>query len=355
MQTHKVLSYYDGSRRNNFTAIRFLLAWMVIFAHSFALQPVPGMDMPLGFLLQGSTTTGQMAVDGFFAISGFLVAGSLVNRGLIDYVLSRALRLLPALIVCVFLTVFLLGPFVTNLPVTEYFSKSETYKYLKNALAFPFAVYTLPGVFEGNAAAGVNGSLWSIPYEVRCYMLLGAVGLLGFLGNRKHGNVLFTVTAFVLLLSYVDPELFNILQHVSSALLCFVIGVLFFCNRNKLVLDGRLALLTLLALYLSFGEPWFRYVYPLAWTYFLFWLAYRTPFLNIDERIGDCSYGIYIYAFPIQQLTAFLTPSGTPYTNMIISTAVVIPMALLSWKYIEKPALALKGRRLTSASVTVNS
>lgn len=354
MQKYKVLAYYDGSRRNNFTAIRFMLAWMVIFAHSFALQPVPGIDMPLGFLLKGSTTTGQMAVDGFFAISGFLVAGSLVNRGLIDYALSRALRLLPALIVCVFLTVFLLGPLVTSLPVTEYFSKVETYRYLKNALAFPFAAFTLPGVFEGNASAGVNGSLWSIPYEVRCYMVLGAAGLLGFLGSRKHGNVLFTVAAFVLLLSYIDPELFGILQHVSSALLSFAIGVLFYCNRNNLVLDGRLALLALMALYLSFGEPCFRYVYPLAWIYFLFWSAYQTPFLNIDERIGDCSYGIYIYAFPVQQLTAHLMPSGTPYTNMIISTVVVIPLALLSWKYIEKPALGMKKKYSTRALAAVN-
>jgi peptidoglycan/LPS O-acetylase OafA/YrhL len=354
MKQTQYLCFYDGSRRNNFTALRFMLAWMVIFAHSFALQPAPGVHMPLGFLLLGSTTTGQMAVDGFFAVSGFLVAGSLVNRGLIDYTLSRVLRLLPGLIICVLLTVFLVGPLVTSLPVKEYFSRLETYQYLYNALAFPFARFTLPGVFEGNTVTSVNGSLWSISYEVRCYMALGIVGLVGVLENRKYANVLFTIVAFALLLSYVDPKLLNIQQHVSSALLCFVIGVAFFCNRDKLVLNVWLALVALLALYLSFGEPWFRYIYPLAWVYFLFYLAYQTRFLNVDEKIGDCSYGIYIYAFPLQQLIAYLMPSGTPYTNMVISTAAIVPLALLSWIYVEKPALNLKSKYLTRTPVVVN-
>lgn len=352
MRERQVLSDYQGSRRNNFTAIRFVLAWMVIFAHSFVLQPVAGINMPLGFLLQNSTTTGQMAVDGFFAISGFLVAGSLVNRGLIDYALSRALRLLPALIVCVFLTVFVLGPLVTSLTLAEYFSNMETYRYLKNALGFSSTVFTLPGVFETNAIVGVNGSLWSIPYEVRCYMAVGAAGLLGFLRSKMRGNLLATVVIFVFLMSYVDPELFDILQHVSSALLCFAIGVLLYINQDHIVLDGRLALATLIVLYLSFGESWFPFIYPLAWTYVLFYLAFQTPFLNIDEKIGDCSYGIYIYAFPMQQLIAYLMPSGTPYSNMVITTVVVIPLALLSWKLVEKPALNMKKKLVAGAPAT---
>lgn len=347
MQKALPLSHFDGNRRNNFTIIRFILAWMVIFAHSFALQPADGVAMPLGFLLRGSTSTGQMAVDGFFAVSGFLVAGSLVNRGIIDYTISRALRLLPGLTVCVFATVFILGPLVTQLPLGEYFGHPETYRYLKNALGFPFAIFTLPGVFEDNAAGGVNGSLWSIAYEIRCYMALGILGIFGILGRKTFANLLLSSVALALLWSYVDPQLFDLLPHVSSALLSFAIGVLFFCNRDKLILDLRLAALAVVVLYFSFGEPWFRYVYPVTWAYILFYLAYRTRFLNVDEKIGDCSYGIYIYAFPVQQLTAYLMPEGTPHTNLIISTIVVIPLAYFSWRIIEKPALGLKKKYLT--------
>ena len=347
MQHSRFLSHYEGNRRNNFTAIRFTLAWMVIFAHSFALQPSPGVRNPLGPLLLGSTTTGQMAVDGFFAVSGFLVAGSLIKRGSIDYALSRALRVLPGLIMCVLLTVFVLGPLVTSLNVAEFFSHSKTYKYLNNALAIPLTHYKLPGVFETNQTASVNGSLWSIPYEVRCYIALGLAGLLGLLKNKTISNVFFTAIAAALLWSYVDPQLFDLKQHRSSALLSFALGVLIFTNRDRFSLDIRLVLAALLALYFSFGEVWFRFIYPPAWAYLLFYLAYRTPFLNLDGKVGDCSYGIYIYAFPTQQLLAYLMPGGTPYTNLVLSTIIVIPLAALSWTYIEKPSLGLKSRYLT--------
>jgi peptidoglycan/LPS O-acetylase OafA/YrhL len=288
-----------------------------------------------------------MAVDGFFAISGFLVAGSLLNRGTLDYTLSRALRILPGLTVCVLLTVFLLGPLLSSLSIGDYFSSKQTWTYLNNAWALPSTVFQLPGVFEGQQHGSINGSLWSIPYEVRCYIALGIAGLIGLLRNRDIANRIAAVLSVTLLWSYAAPASFGLLPHVSSALLCFVIGVLIFLNRGRLLLDLRLMLAASLALYFSFGEPWFKYVYPLVWPYILFNLAYRTRFIDLDKRVGDCSFGIYIYAYPVQQTTAFLVSSGTPYTNLVISTAVVIPMAVLSWHYIEKPALALKARYLT--------
>lgn len=317
---------------------------MVIFAHGFALQPAQGVRNPLGFLLQGSTTTGQMAVDGFFAISGFLVAGSLLKRGTFDYVVSRSLRVLPGLAVCVFLTVFVLGPLVTSLPLGEYFSHSATYQYLHNAWALPFTAYRLPGVFESNHTASVNGSLWSIPYEMRCYIVLAIAGLIGVFRVKGISNLVVAAVAVVFWVSFINPEFLDLKQHRSSAILCFALGVLFFSNRDKLILDIRIALAAAIALYFSFGEPWYRYVYPLAWAYLLFYLAYRTYYFNLDEKVGDCSYGIYIYAFPVQQLVVYLMPNGTPYSNIAISTAVVIPLAMLSWLYIEKPALRLKAR-----------
>jgi peptidoglycan/LPS O-acetylase OafA/YrhL len=79
----------------------------------------------------------------------------------------------------------------------------------------------------------------------------------------------------------------------------------------------------------------------------LFYLAYRSPYLDLDNKVGDCSYGIYIYAFPIQQLAAHVMPAGTPYYNMTVTTAVVVPLAMLSWMYIEKPSLGMKARYLT--------
>ena len=103
---------------------------------------------------------------GFFAISGFLVTASLLKRGLVDYTISRALRIYPALAVCVFATVFILGPALTRLSLSEYFSHPTTWNFLTNALLFMNMVWTLPGVFESNVLPAVNGSLWTLPVEV---------------------------------------------------------------------------------------------------------------------------------------------------------------------------------------------
>ena len=182
---------------------------------------------------------------------------------------------------------------------------------------------------------------------MRCYIALGISSLLGVFKYKKIANTVFAGIALAFLVDYVDPEFLGFQKHVSSAIMCFFVGVLIFSNREKLILDVRIALAATVVLYLSFGESWFPFLYLLTWPYLLFYLAYRTGFLNIDGKIGDCSYGIYIYAYPVQQLTAYLMPTGTPYTNMIITTLVVVPLALLSWRYIEKPALALKSRYMT--------
>ena len=104
------LADYDGSRHNNFTILRIVLAWSVLYGHSFVVQKTEGIRDPLAALFQGSAWIGEIAVNGFFSISGFLVAASFVRRGVVDYLLSRALRIFPALIVCVFISVFVLGP-----------------------------------------------------------------------------------------------------------------------------------------------------------------------------------------------------------------------------------------------------
>lgn len=98
-------------------------------------------------MFQGSVWIGAIAVNGFFAISGFLVAASLVRRGVVDYMISRALRIFPALIICVFVSVFIIGPLFTTLPLSDYFSHPKTWDYLGNALGVLTMEWKLPGVF----------------------------------------------------------------------------------------------------------------------------------------------------------------------------------------------------------------
>lgn len=341
---------FDGSRDNNFTTIRIVLAWLVLYGHSYAIQKVPGIRDPLNEIFQGSIWVGEIAVNGFFAISGFLVAASLIKRGVIDYTISRVLRIFPALIVCVFVSVFLLGPILTNLPVRDYFDDPKTWDYLGNAVAFLKMQWSLPGVFESNTRDAINGSLWTLTVEVRCYLLLAALTFLGFRLNRIWANTLVLLVFAAGVLSYESIPLLGANLKWSRPALYFIIGVFFYLNRDKVYLDWRIAIFAAVMAYFSFGQEWFDYVFPPALIYLIFYLAYATKPLSTDSVFGDASYGIYIYAWPVQQIVAQSFPGQTPYFNTIVSSVIVITLAWLSWHGLEKRVLTYKKVLLGHAS-----
>jgi peptidoglycan/LPS O-acetylase OafA/YrhL len=336
---------YDGNRKNNFTIIRIILAWLVLYGHGFPIQNIDGIRDPLNRLFQGSTWIGDIAVNGFFAISGFLVTASFVKRGPIDYIISRILRILPALFVCILASVFLLGPMLTSSNLDVYFSKPETYKYLSNVFPFsPNIVWTLPGVFEENARNAINGSLWTLPIELRCYLLLALVGFFGIFKDRRIANTFILVIFLFSIYFFAKIPLLGIGVNIDWARpsLFFLLGVFFYVNRRNVLFDIRLAFLAMILIMFSFGKRWFSYTFSLAFVYLIFYMAYATKFIDTDGKIGDLSYGIYIYAWPVQQLVAKMFPSIKPFGNTILSSIVVAFIAFLSWHYIEKPALNLK-------------
>ena len=278
--------------------------------------------------------------------SGFLVAASFIRRGVVDYLLSRALRILPALIVCVFISVFALGPSVTNLSVNEYFHNERTFGYLLNSLAYFEMQWTLPGVFTDNVRHAVNGSLWTLTVEVRCYLLLAIFGILGCLKNRMLASAIVIAVFLFGFYFFSDIPLLGINPKWSRPSFFFLIGVFFYLNRDKVILDYRLAILAMVLVLSSFGHGWFPYVFPVSFVYLLMYCVYESRYLPIDQKLGDISYGLYIYAWPVQQLVAHHFPGKTPYFNMAVSTCLVGILAYISWHYIEKRALRLKGRIL---------
>lgn len=343
------LGDYDGNRRNNFTALRILFAWLVLYGHSFAITRQGVVD-PLKSLFQGSTWIGEVAVSGFFAISGFLVAASFARRGFFDYAVSRMLRIYPALVVCVVLTVLVIGPLFTSLPVSDYFANAGTWDYLWNATLLQPIEWRLPGVFEELRRYAVNGSLWTLPVEVSCYILLAVAGVAGLLHSRPLTNL--TIIALVLYGSqhFSDLPLIGFREKWSRPAIFFLWGVAFYANRERFPLHGGLALVAAMTAWFSLGESWFLLAFPPTFGYLVFYLAYRSPFLNIDGRIGDISYGMYIYAWPAQQMVVSWFPAEGPYFNTALATLLVVPAALLSWHGLEKPALKLKGRLLSLRS-----
>ncbi len=300
----------------------------------------------------------------FFAVSGFLVAGSAGRLGMGDFLLNRGLRMFPALAVEVVLSAFVLGPLLTGLALSEYFSSGTTWRYLTNVAGV--INYRLPGVFLDNPTIGiVNVSLWTIPYEFVCYLLLAAIMVLGLL--RRPGVILLGailiaavgLAAMALDIPADGPGLGHRLlerlfsSHQARLILSFLLGVLTFVWRrhipySRLLLAASLAVCAAVALLGPGGDLG----YPLVNLLTVAPLVYLTAYLGVSKlptprllRRGDYSYGIYLYGFPIQQVAMALFPSvQNQFGQFALAIPPIILFAAFSWHCVEKPVLRLRKR-----------
>ena len=325
-----------GSRDNNFDVLRLLAAWAVLVSHSFALV---GREEPLH---QFGTTLGNVGVLVFFAVSGLLIRRSWEHDpSPRDFWTKRALRLLPALATVAVLTAFVLGPLVTTSSPGAYFSSPQTWVYpVRVTLLYTFGA-PLPGVFEDNLYPGVNGPLWSLPVEVFAYFCLFMLGLTGLLARRA----LVTTLAGVSLLwaAWWVPHTSDGVGSIY-VLSAFAVGAAAYGWRDRLVLAWPVALL-LLALCVLTGlgpEPLRVVTWTVAAVYLSYWFAYAVPVVGRGlVRWGDASYGVYIWAFPVQQ-TIVLAGVRDPWVVLLVATPVVWLLAITSWRLVERPMLRLK-------------
>lgn len=326
---------------NNFDFLRLAAAVAVIVGHAWVLAGRPG-DAPVVF---GIPIHG-VGVAIFFVISGYLIAGSwLRHPEPAIYISSRAARILPALVLVVVVSAFVVGPIFTTLPLGQYFGGADTYRYLANMLPF-VPQYDLPGVFESLPyPAVVNGSLWTLRAEIACYIL---IGMLGVFSRRFRMPVVVafgTIAAIAALMSLVVAG-----SDVSAAATtwAFFAGgaiVRMAVPRSALRLDVAFGVLVVWAA-LSAFTPVPSYI--LAWValpYCLlaFGLA-ATPVLRRAARFGDLSYGVYLWAFPIQQATLTLSPGIPMPVNLVVVTVLSACCAFVSWHLVESPAMKAKDR-----------
>ena len=223
-------------RDNNFNLLRMIAAIAVLVSHAYPIALGAGATEPLFSTLQMSL--GTLAVLTFFAISGFFISQSFDRRrGVIDFCVARILRIYPGLLVVLVLTVLVIGPAFTTFAQTSYFLHPATYMYVPRNLSLRWLQYDLPGVFRNNPyGPPINGSLWSLFYEVTCYCLVIFVGLLQ-LTTRRWIFVIFLV---VYGLSYVafKPLGGHLLQrsilvaNFHQLTLPFVIGMAFYYFRR---------------------------------------------------------------------------------------------------------------------------
>ena len=343
-----VLGDVCEGRNNHLNMIRMIAATAVLVSHAWPISLGPGAVQPLSALL--GETLGTLSVYVFFVISGFLIARSFERQPTVRrWIVARVLRLFPALTVVLVLTVAVLGPLVTTLPLAEYFARPETLSYVPRNLSLAFLQYDLPGVFEDQPYPGaINGSLWTLVYEVVCYGGVLVVGLLG--GLRRSGLMLVILAGFaavyVLVLHVLGPER----AHPKIVALCglalpFVIGTAFYVWRARIPLHLGILLGLVLAAALLRETPAHAVALTAALSYGVFLVGFMPgAFLHGYNRFGDYSYGVYIYAFPMQQLMMHLFQPMGPLGNIALALPSTLALAMLSWVWVEKPALALVRR-----------
>lgn len=326
---------------NNFDFIRLIAASLVLFSHHYALVG-DGRAEP-SFL--GLNTLGGLAVSIFFTLSGYLVTQSwFADPHPIRFALRRILRIWPALIMVVVLCALVLGPLLSKLAVSPYFHHGDTWRYFSALWMQPS--YYLPGVFTTNTLSAVNGSIWTIPLEVQCYIALILCGVVGILRDTRH-LARFALLYIAWYVIWQRPELGQ-MQYLLEFGAYFAAGAFLFATRTHwqayaIRWCAGAALLSFLAWQADLR--YFSVLVAVSWlTIFIGQMS--TPVLRRAGRFGDFSYGMYLFAFPVQQTVIYLFyPAASFWGSMALAFAITLGCAALSWHVVEKPALAFKPRR----------
>jgi peptidoglycan/LPS O-acetylase OafA/YrhL len=321
-----------------------LAATGVLVSHAFPLALGRGMSDPIADFL--GISLGTLCVYVFFVLSGFFIASSYERSSIKrQFISARVLRLFPALGVCLVITI-IAGSLITTELTTEFAIESVEYFFCNFTLFY--GQTNLPGVFENNPFSDtINGSLWTLNFELLCYVLTLSLGLLGCLVATRW----FIAILLVFLALYLAS--FQILLPYRLSMLLelgwpYLIGTSLWVFRKYIQLSGPTASLAL--------GIWITLVMTDAptgtWIPFLGYLMIYLGYADASQilrynSLGDYSYGVYIYAFPVQQLAAQFG-AITPIGNIIYSFPITLLLAILSWHMIEKPALRLKNSPIFS-------
>lgn len=330
-------------RINNFDAIRLLGAVLVLVGHAFPLHGVPGNPVVWGGLIQVA------GLVFFFSISGYLIARSWhLDPQLLRYLQKRALRIFPALAVVTLLSMFVLGPLLSRVSLHEYLTNPHLWHYLKNVILSP--VYPLPGVFESTPIPNtVNASLWSLPAEFACYLVVPLVALLPT--KARSATYLAVGIAAGMAARIMREDGFRLVFYgtdVAQAVSIwpfFMVGAAIALAPTRLPLRLDFGLIALMAgsLLASILPAQASYVWWIVLPYSVIALGCaRTPGICRAGRFGDLSYGLYLYAFPIQQMLIVVFPHMRFATSVLAALALSLTLAFASWHLVEKRVLKFK-------------
>ncbi|RKP46688.1 acyltransferase family protein [Pararobbsia silviterrae] len=350
--------------RNNFDLVRLIAALAVVFGHSYVIQwPADPHDVITH--LFGRESAGSLGVFSFFLLSGILISASYDRqRSIARFLVLRIARIWPALAVCSLLAAFVVGPIFTTVPLREYFTSPVTWFFVAHMLTIVKGLgWLLPGVFEHNPfPAAINAAIWTLPLELKCYLVVLGAGVLGLIGTRRGMTIACVIASlgFAFLLRH--PPTFILFMDITVLqagysfwpVPFFLLGMLLYGWRDQVAINGVTAL-ALVAAYIGLRDTGAGPVlFYIAFAYGVLWVG-LTPALRRFVPTHDYSYGIYVYGFVIQQCLASVAPT----LNHLIAFAFVLPVvfacAYASCHWVERPALdacrALLARRPRAAAL----
>lgn len=345
-----------GNRPSGFDYMRLALASGVVIQHTL-ITVYPLADAIA--IWQGPLRPPlALVLPMFFALSGFLVSQSLArSRTVISYLGLRALRIFPALAVNILLAALVLGPLLTALPLGDYFANPLFRAYLHNIAGSIH--YLLPGLFADHPSRAVNVSLWTIPWELFCYLGLALIALIGL--NRLRTVFLLAVMALgaaMAALGAANPGVLMGRTAVPAPLLveCFLLGAAAWLFRDRIVPRTGLLVASALGCGLLMLHPLGDLFAAVPITYLTLHLGLLDPARRLPVSSGDYSYGIFLYGFPVQQLVYAVLGPHPWWLNFLAAAPVIVLLAIFSWHMVEAPVrhvrpwlYALEARLLTRA------
>lgn len=325
-------------RDNNFGFLRLLLAALVIVSHSPEMLDGNRSREILTRLFGIALSFGDLAVDGFFIISGYLITQSFLQRKSIrSYLKKRVLRIFPGYLVNFWICVLLVAPAV-GAPRTA-FDARVLFGQFSGSLLFetPYVAHSLTGL----PIPVLNVPVWSIKFEFGCYIAAMCAGMMGLYSRRLRAFAL----VIVLFLLWEDSlHILDVLHMILRLAGIFGVGTMYYVYRDKLQLTGRGAVVSAVSLFfLLFSRRWAETSVAIFGGYLIFWIAFKLPVLRLSQLANnvDLSYGVYLYAWPIASVIVWRFRHINPWLLCAATFVCVLPVAYLSWTFVEKPSLEL--------------
>jgi peptidoglycan/LPS O-acetylase OafA/YrhL len=342
-------------KNNAFDFLRLFFAVMVVYGHSWTYGFGTGSEALKIRDMHGELAFGGFAVYGFFVISGFLITSSIFrSSNLAEFFGKRFARIMPGFWACLIVLATIIAPilyFINHGNLLEYFPKygAEAYQYFWNNVTLEIKSTSIDDVLAKSKVNKLDDPFWSLIFELRAYILLAILWAIGVFKNKF---LIFIPAAFFWFAYYGVTfipgyrDWFNIWVgdwKIACLFSYFFVASAFYVWKDKISMDWKLFTLALISAAYFISIDQFAAIAPLAVTYGILYIATVLPLQNISKKIGDLSYGVYIYSAPIQII---LTSAGFskygywPY--VVVSILLSLLAGYLSYNLVEKRFLVRK-------------